>query len=258
MLFPTLSLSYVPPCSVDQTVEDVHYLFRIRVNQLKNKFASLQTVVQQNIEHSGDHQRLTDCVIRMKILNDSDAAVINEATSSVDSIFTVLQPYWSFIDYEPLEGIVVLICPKINYLMEEYISDIKQLCQCKVSEVPPDPFCSNAYDRNKEKLSFFVNEKELSLLRVKELKTIIAGIFSVPPFHLLLYCIQGTCITCVIFRSLGKQLFVKKLTNEQEREFRRNHITVLQFQRFKVCISEEVIETQPRAGKMHTQYKSSH
>ena len=141
------------------------------------------------------------------------------------------------------------ICPSRKHSMETYILEINRLCQWKVSEVPPDPFCSSAYNDTKEKLSFFVSEEELILLRAKELRAIVAGILSLSPFQLLLYSVQRTCIICIVLRSVGELLFKQNLSNEQRNEFRKNHVISLQFQEYRVFFDEEVVSTRQEAGK---------
>ena len=220
-------------------MKDVHHLFRMKVNDLKSKFASLQIVVWQNIEQFGGRQALVSYIKDKSILSSDNVIRVDEA-ATVDCIFMVLTTCWSFIDYELLEDIVISFCQEVKQSMERYIDEVVQLCQYKVSEIPPDPFCSNAYDETKEKLYFFVDihVQELSLLRVKELKKLVAGILSVSPFQLLLYNVKETCITCIMLHSVVEKLSQQKLTNEQRNELWRNCVTGLQFQEFNEHFSE--------------------
>ena len=231
----------------------LHFMFNVEVRNLKSEFANLQAIIQHSIESSASHQMLIDLVRGTCVLSDDHQVQIIEAT--VDDIFIILTTYLSFIDYEPLERIVETVCPDVKEWMEQYVVHLEQFCRRKVSEIPSDPLSSNVYNENKETLSFKVDEEDLTLMRVKQLKRIVAEILLLNPFELLLYScvVQEGCVlvACVMFRSVGEKVFEKKhLTELQQDHFRKAKITSLQFKSFKACFNkDDVVDTQLKPGR---------
>ena len=198
--------------------EDLHQLVRRDVNKMKLKFSSLQTKIRRKINNVSD---LKTHVIGMGILGEDDEILVKRADNT-DDIFMVLMRYWSFLDYENFESIVVNMCGKDSKQIQEwsqYKDEVQMFCECyRVYELPGSSLEDSNKRERMNKLIVRLNLDDPVLSRIKHLKEVIANILGVQASKLILENIEGGSVKVIflIAASLGKELFVKKsLTTKQ-------------------------------------------
>ena len=119
-----------------------------------------------------------------------------EKVESIDEIFRIISPFWSFIDYRILEKIIKNLGDDTDQEnLAQYITDIKEFLNSW--KVEPHEICQHKSDglESRIKLRFKLNTDTLSMYR--DVKAAIARIFSLKVEELQLYSIEEGCIELV-------------------------------------------------------------
>ena len=115
----------------------------------------------------------------MGILGEDDEILVKRADNT-DDIFMVLMRYWSFLDYENFESIVVNMCGKDSKQIQEwsqYKDEVQMFCErCRVYELPGSSLEDSNKRERMNKLIVRLNLDDPVLSRIKHLKEVIANI----------------------------------------------------------------------------------
>ncbi len=116
--------------------------------------------------------------------------------TSVDDIFVIVSPFWSFLDFEILEDVIEMFgADSDRHNLAEYITELKEFLNswkakpCKVSQLDDG--------KTRMKLCFKLATDSLAIYR--DLKIAIARIFKVAVNALHLHSIERGCIQLIFF-----------------------------------------------------------
>ena len=147
------------------------------IRQIKHTFARTVTSVRQYIIKCGcDYKDLMIYALNMGILSEEDEKRIREA-SNADDVITVLTTYWSFLDTEPLDNIIVLFGSEENKVrMDKYNHELRSFCQRRVSRAEfPDSY-GIGENSGRKKLRIALDLNDPTVRRVRNLEVVIANI----------------------------------------------------------------------------------
>ena len=210
------------------TKEDLHHRIKKDFEKIKLTFANLQTRVQETIE---DHKNLAAHVAGIDILSAHDEELVGKATST-NEIFGILKKYWSFIDYTILENLAISVSSDdLNQEMKEYDELLKQFCQSRISDLPPDFLSTSTDTEGAEKVIVTLNMNDPSIQHVKDIKGEIAAVLNKQPSQLILYHIKrgSVIITILIGAAMEHVLKNTVLTEEQVDTLKKKHVVSLTF-----------------------------
>ena len=219
------------PSLSPETEEDLHQRIRSETKIMKHRFSTLQTMIRKDIKENIDHEDLATHVIGMYILDDEHERRVDSA-SGTEEIFRILTKYWSFLDFGNLENIAENFCShecEAKKELDQYKHDVRQFCECRVSEFPEGSLNNGTDSEGMEKLIVRLDLEDPSLKYVQNLKEIIANILGQKASKLVL-CDIGSgsvIVTFLIPTSLGETLFM--LTQEQRDKLGDANVLSLKF-----------------------------
>lgn len=212
--------------------ESKDLLFRANkdVEKIKLNFATLQTNVRQRI---GDYKNFATHVLSMDILSAHDAELVRNAAST-DQIFVIIRNYWSLIDYAILKNIADTLlspCHDHKQEMSEYDELLRQFCERRISELPPNFLSTGTDAEGVEKVNVTLNMDDLSLKNIKDIKAEIAVILDIPPSRLTICHIGAgsVIITFLIGAEIEKMFEMTVLSKEQVAKLKMINVVALNF-----------------------------
>ena len=214
---------------------------------MKQRFSTLQTKIRRRINNVGDFRAH---VVGTGILKEDDETLMKRADNIDDIFTTVLTKYWSFLDYENFESIVVNMCgDDSDQEWKQYKDEVQKFCERRVSELPNGSLedSSTRYE-GMEKLVVKLNLDDPVLSRIKYLKEVIANILGVRASRIILQDIKAGSIvvTFLIAATLGKELFERtKLTKQQKLALSEAGVITMEFKSTVIMdvVSEEKCKT---------------
>ncbi len=116
--------------------------------------------------------------------------------ASIDEIFVIVSPFWSFLDFEILEDVIELYgADSDRHNLAEYVTELKKFLNswkvepCKISRLVDD--------KKRMKLCFKLDTHSLAIY--PDLKAAIARVFDVPVYALHLHSIESGSIQLIFF-----------------------------------------------------------
>ena len=217
--------------------------------KMKNKFATLQTMIRDNIKGNTDHQSLIAHVIGRDVLSEEHETQMTKA-STIDEIFFILPKYWTFLDFSLLENIAENFCSpecEAKKELEQYKHDLQQFCKRRISEYPEGSLNNDGID----KVVVILDLDDKSLKRVLNLKEVIADILGEEASKLVLKNVGNgsVVVTYLIASSVGEKVFLdssgtaKPLTQKQKDKLLEANVVSLKFKEITIfSIYQQVLK----------------
>ncbi len=178
------------------------------IKNVKKKFTNLQTATRESLKKS-DTVDLLSLVALLTSYRSSCAVIESESNmllahqqeelrkaASVDEIFVIISPFWSFLDFEILEDVIEKFGAESDRCdLAKYVTELKKFLNtwkvepCKISRLDDD--------KSRMKLCFKLDTDSLAIYR--DLKAAIARIFGVDVYALHLHSIEPGCIQLIFF-----------------------------------------------------------
>ncbi len=174
------------------------------IKTIERKFAHLQTATRESLKKC--NVILMSLVALLTSYRTSRAVIERESNmlladqqedlrraASVDEIFVIVSPFWSFLDFEILEDVIKMFGADSDHNLAEYITELKEFLNtwkvepCKISRLDDD--------KKRTKLCFKLDTDSLAIYR--DLKVAIARIFEVDVHALHLHSIEDGCIQLI-------------------------------------------------------------
>ena len=189
----------------DKAQSDQKEQFNSNIKSIQKKFADLLTSTRKSLKEQ--QVDLLDLVAHLMGFSLFSAVLVKqealladrcrdlENADSIDRIFVILSPFWSFLDYEILEAIIDEFGTDNDHSnLRQYVKDLKKA----LSQVEPGTLTikEDTYIKLYVKLDTDVNE---ALRRYRDIKATIARIFGVEVYALQLCSVEDGCIE-LIFR----------------------------------------------------------
>ena len=147
------------------------------IKRIKYAFAQLLVQVRRSIT---DCKELIAYVLGMGILSEEDEEQIREASNTID-VIAILTKYWSFLDCEPLDGIIDHMCSDAEWrALQEYREQLASFCNRRVSSFDDG-------DQHAERLHVEFDLNDPAVRRVRNLKIVIANILVCRASELILH-----------------------------------------------------------------------
>ena len=141
-----------------------------------------------------------------------------KSAKSIDEIFSTVVSFWSFLDFELLEGVINdkdLGADSDRQNLSEYVKSLNDFLDSWVVEPHKIPCYGSEPIGSQVKLHFKINTDSLS--RYREVKAAIARILGVKLYELKLHLIDEGC-TELVFLQLGPSIGTSSLSDEQSKE----------------------------------------
>ncbi len=180
------------------------------IKTMERKFAHLQTATRVSLKKSITKTvDLLSLVALLTSYRTSRAVIERESNmlladqqedlrraASVDEIFVMVSPFWSFLDFEILEDVIQMYgTDSDRHNLAGYVTELKKFLNtwkaepCKISRLDDD--------KQRTKLCFKLDTDSLAIYR--DLKVAIARIFEVEVHALHLHSIDSGCIQLIFF-----------------------------------------------------------
>ena len=169
--------------------------FHSDIKGIKYAFAQLLVQVRRSIT---DCKELIAYVLDVGILSEEEEEQIQGASDTID-VIAILRKYWSFLDCEPLDGIIDHICSDAERrALQEYREQLASFCNRRVSSFHGG---DQHAERKGTHVEFDLNDP--AVRRVRNLKIVIANILECRASELILHDIgrdgnPGKIIHCVL------------------------------------------------------------
>ena len=178
------------------------------IKNIKKKFTNLQTATRESLKKSETVDLLS--LVALLTSYRSSCAVIDKESdmlladqqgdlrraASVDEIFVIISPFWSFLDFEILEDVIEKFGAESDQSdLATYFTELKKFLNtwkvepCKISRLDDD--------KKKVKFCFKLDTDSLAIYR--DLKAAIARILKVDVYALHLHSIEPGCIQLIFF-----------------------------------------------------------
>ena len=174
---------------------------------MEMKFVRLQLSVRDSLKMRNiPSGRLADFLLKYSffhsVMTNNQALRLSDQQSdlenalSIDEIFRIISPFWSFIDYSLLEEIV-------NYLgadadqknLAGYVESLNEFLNSW--KVKPHKICRHESELLRSRVKLHIKLDTDTLLMYRDVKAAIARIFSLKVAELQLYSIEEGCIELV-------------------------------------------------------------
>ena len=183
------------------------------IKAIEKKFANLQTATRESLKMKRKKRKkivkLMSLVALLTSYRTSRAVIDKQSdmlladqqedlrkAASVDEIFVIISPFWSFLDFEILEGVIKKFGTKSDKRdLAKYFTELRKFLNawkvepCKISRLDDD--------KKSVKLCFKLDTDSLAMYR--DLKAAIARIFKVQVYALHLHSIEPGCIRLIFF-----------------------------------------------------------
>ena len=154
--------------------------------------------------------------------------------ASIDEIFVIISPFWSFLDFEILENVIELFgVDSDRQNLAEYVTELKEFLNswkvkpCKISRLDDDD--------SRMKICIKLDTDSLAIYR--DLKAAIARIFEVDVYVLHLHSIEDGCIQLIFFL-----LEIVHITAPKHYQFAQIYPSVLKVSSSHGSTSEVIFE----------------
>ena len=189
-----------------RNVDDEVQQLNSDIRTMERKFAKLQLSIRESLkERHVPYMKLVDHLMAYRylhsVLTDKSTLYLShqqsdlEKAESMDNIFRILTPFWSFLDFELLEDIVddrTLGADGDRQRLDEYSTSLKEfLYSWKVDAYEVCHHTSESVE-SQVKLHFKLDTDSLAMYR--DVKAAIARILDVQVHALQLYSIQEGCV----------------------------------------------------------------
>ncbi len=176
------------------------------IKTIERKYIRLQTATRESLKNSKSVD-LCSLIALLTSYRASRAVIESESNmllahqqedlrraASVDEIFVIVSPFWSFLDFEILEDVIELFgADSDRHNLAEYVTELKQFLNswkvepCKISRL----------DDDKSRMKICIKLDTDSLAIYRDLKIAIARIFEVEVYALHLHSIEDGCIQLI-------------------------------------------------------------
>ena len=204
--FPYLCL---PPLSQNEKA-DLEQQLRSDAKSIKIRFSNFTTAIQDSLENRISLKEIKDSILSMQaftnhigipVLDLQDSQIIVSA-ETLPRLFTILQKYISFFNYEVIEQLIFQYGTHDDKSqLQDYHTALNTFCQRNVYEIPPSTY-SNPRPEAKE---FVIKYKEhVAILQdVRSVKESVAKVLNLNCTALQLHTIQKGCVELHFFISFA-------------------------------------------------------
>ena len=182
--------------------------------EMQGKFAGLIVKVSQSIRKNNE-KPVIDVVTFLREIRYVEAALITATNSrlfftreylheirttcnDISDIFTKLEGYYSWFNFELIEEIIAVFCEKdgeVNAKLSKYKDCFKEYCENRLCQFP-DP--SNGFSKSRDdSVCVFKIDRNWEAIRISEvntIKTIICKVLDIKNITLTLRTINNGCI----------------------------------------------------------------
>ncbi|XP_064385878.1 uncharacterized protein LOC135334573 isoform X2 [Halichondria panicea] len=178
------------------------------IKSIEKKFTNLQTATRESLKKS-DTVDLLSLVALLTSYRSSRAVIESESNmllahqqeelrraASIDEVFVIVSPFWSFLDFEILEDVINKFGAESDQSdLATYFIELKDFLNtwkiepCKISRLDDD--------KKRVKFCFKLDADSLAIYR--DLKAAIARILKVPVYALHLHSIENGSIQLLFF-----------------------------------------------------------
>ena len=177
------------------------------IKTIERKFAHLQTATRESLKKCNvilmslvalltSYRAFRAVIERESNMLLADQQEDLRRAASVDEIFVIVSPFWSFLDFEILEDVIEMFgADSDRHNLVEYLIELKECLNtrkvepCKISQLDDG--------KTRTKLCFKLDTDSLAIYR--DLKVAIARIFEVEVHALHLHSIEDGCIQLIFF-----------------------------------------------------------
>ncbi|XP_064385873.1 uncharacterized protein LOC135334572 isoform X3 [Halichondria panicea] len=177
------------------------------IKTIERKYIRLQTATRESLKKC--NVELMSLVALLTSYRTSRAVIKSESNmllldqqenlkraDSVDEIFVIVSPFWSFLDFEILEDVIESYgADSDRHNLATYVTELKEFLNtwkakpCKISRLDDG--------KTRMKLCFKLDTDSLAIYR--DLKAAIARIFEIQVYALHLHSIEPGCIQLIFF-----------------------------------------------------------
>ncbi len=189
------------------------------IKTIERKYVRLQTATRESLKKSRSVDLLSLVALltsyrasRAVIESESNMLLAHQQeelrkAASVDEIFVIVSPFWSFLDFEILEDVIELFgADSDRQNLAEYVTEHKQfLNSWKVSPCKISPL-----DDDKSRMKICIKLDTDSLEIYRDLKIAVARIFEVEVYALHLHSIEDGCIQLIFILPAIVHIIVTK------------------------------------------------
>ncbi len=216
------------------------------IKTIERKYIHLQTVTRESLKKNKT-VNLLSLVALLTSYRASRAVIESESNmllahqqeylrraASIDEIFVIVSPFWSFLDFEILEDVIELFgADSDQHNLAEYVIELKKFLNswkvspCKISRLDDD--------ERRMKICIKLDTDSLAIYR--DLKAAIARIFEVDVYALHLHSIEDGCIQLIFFL-----LEIVHITAPKHYQFAQIYPSVLKVSSSRGSTSEVIFE----------------